>query len=236
MSNEPIIQPPITIVNVNEGDNSTRESAPLIPQVNILMERQPSTESRIFNQPFENNILHPSMDNIRNPADSILLNQPLFQPVEERADLDSNQLLECFNHFPGVDTGEYRFNLFTKELGSVTGLTFADLKLDIPELINSECFWLDIHLPQHEELHSLEKALDIHMLTVEDILTGNTREKCEVFPNYYYVVVKGYIDDEDTSTIKPLPMHLLVFQKCIITVNYRLISFISMKIITLIVF
>ena len=211
MSNIPDRQ---TILDINDP---LAEQVPLVPSLNLLLERQPSVDSRNF-------------DNLHAPdahvsQDSLYLNQPLFQPVEGRTDLDGQQLLECFQKFPDIDTGSYRFNLFSKELGSLTGLTFNDLKLDIPQLLKSDCFWLDIHLPQNEELQVLEEGLDIHMLTVEDILTSNTREKCEVFPNYYYVVVKGYIDDEDTSTIKPLPMHLLVFQKCIITVLILIVSF-----------
>ena len=200
---------------ISNVTKSSTDSLELHAQVNILMEREPSTESNL--RPINDKLLHPSQE-IRSSGESIFHSQPLFQSIEDRTDIDANQLLECFNQFPDIDTGAYRFNLFSTELGTVTGLTFSDLKLDIPKLVKSDCFWLDIHMPQNEELRILETGLDIHMLTVEDILTSNTREKCEVFPNYYYVVVKGYIDDEDTSTIRPLPMHLLVFQKCIITV------------------
>jgi magnesium transporter len=57
-------------------------------------------------------------------------------------------------------------------------------------------------------------------LTIEDILTRDTREKCDVFPNYYFVSIKGYEDGDEYQGIKPITVSLLVFKTCILTFHF----------------
>lgn len=48
-------------------------------------------------------------------------------------------------------------------------------------------FWLDVQNPTEEEMKVLSKSFGIHPLTTEDIFLGETREKVELFRNYYLV-------------------------------------------------
>lgn len=48
-------------------------------------------------------------------------------------------------------------------------------------------FWLDVCNPTEDEMRVISKAFGIHPLTIEDIFTGENREKVELFKNYYFV-------------------------------------------------
>lgn len=53
-------------------------------------------------------------------------------------------------------------------------------------------FWLDILNPTEEEMKVLSKAFSIHPLTTEDIFLGETREKVELFKDYYFVCFRSF--------------------------------------------
>ncbi|KAH3667079.1 hypothetical protein WICMUC_005426 [Wickerhamomyces mucosus] len=53
-------------------------------------------------------------------------------------------------------------------------------------------FWLDILNPTEEEMKVLSKAFSIHPLTTEDIFLGETREKVELFKEYYFVCFRSF--------------------------------------------
>lgn len=48
-------------------------------------------------------------------------------------------------------------------------------------------WWLDVLSPTDEEMRMLSKVFNIHPLTSEDIQMEETREKIELFRNYYFV-------------------------------------------------
>ncbi|CAN6618598.1 hypothetical protein TRVA0_007S01992 [Trichomonascus vanleenenianus] len=52
-------------------------------------------------------------------------------------------------------------------------------------------FWLNVMNPTEEEMRVLSKAFGIHPLTTEDIMLGETREKVELFRNYYFVCFRS---------------------------------------------
>lgn len=52
-------------------------------------------------------------------------------------------------------------------------------------------FWLNVMNPTEEEMKVLSKAFGIHPLTTEDIFLGETREKVELFRNYYLVCFRS---------------------------------------------
>lgn len=53
-------------------------------------------------------------------------------------------------------------------------------------------FWLDILDPLEEEMKVLSKTFGLHPLTTEDIFLGETREKLEVFRQYYFVCFTSF--------------------------------------------
>lgn len=53
-------------------------------------------------------------------------------------------------------------------------------------------FWLDVLDPSEEEMKVLSKTFRLHPLTTEDIFLGETREKVELFRNYYFVCFTSF--------------------------------------------
>lgn len=53
-------------------------------------------------------------------------------------------------------------------------------------------FWLDVMNPTEEEMKILSKTFAIHPLTTEDIFLGETREKVELFKEYYFVCFRSF--------------------------------------------
>jgi hypothetical protein len=63
-------------------------------------------------------------------------------------------------------------------------------------LLHDGSWWIDIQSPTSEEMRLLGEVFHLHPLTMEDIFQGvdcpqETREKVEVFVNYYFCVVKA---------------------------------------------
>lgn len=56
-----------------------------------------------------------------------------------------------------------------------------------PNQVDPVPFWLDVCNPTEDEMRVISKAFGIHPLTIEDIFTGENREKVELFKNYYFV-------------------------------------------------
>lgn len=53
-------------------------------------------------------------------------------------------------------------------------------------------FWLDVLNPTEEEMKVISKAFSIHPLTTEDIFLGETREKVELFKDYYFICFRSF--------------------------------------------
>ncbi|KAH3676499.1 hypothetical protein WICPIJ_009079 [Wickerhamomyces pijperi] len=77
------------------------------------------------------------------------------------------------------------------------GMTASALRSESPS-VGAEAdghippFWLDILNPTEEEMKVLSKAFGIHPLTTEDIFLGETREKVELFKDYYFVCFRSF--------------------------------------------
>lgn len=53
-------------------------------------------------------------------------------------------------------------------------------------------FWLDVLDPLEEEMKVLSKTFGLHPLTTEDVFLGETREKVEVFRQYYFICFTSF--------------------------------------------
>lgn len=53
-------------------------------------------------------------------------------------------------------------------------------------------FWLDVLDPSEEEMKVLSKTFGLHPLTTEDIFLGETREKVELFRQYYFICFTSF--------------------------------------------
>lgn len=109
-------------------------------------------------------------------------------------------------------------------------------------------FWLDIHAPTEDEMRAIAKCFGIHPLTCEDVLLKETREKVELFRNYYFICFTSFdvrtavssqrrqsrrpsISNQSLSSwsskqaprkdrLKPAAIYIITFHTGVITVHY----------------
>ncbi|KAI9592116.1 hypothetical protein BDF19DRAFT_388728 [Syncephalis fuscata] len=83
-------------------------------------------------------------------------------------------------------------------------------------------FWLDVTSPTDTEMRTLSKIFRIHPLTAEDIMTEDTREKCELFRNYYFICFRSFDADPHSDTyLEPLSVFTVVMREGIISFHHR---------------
>ncbi len=63
----------------------------------------------------------------------------------------------------------------------------------------------------------IEKYFKLHPLTVEDCLTPDTREKFEVFDNYYLVVVNEIHYIEYSNVLNNVNVYIVVFPEIVLS-------------------
>lgn len=79
-------------------------------------------------------------------------------------------------------------------------------------------FWIDIASPTHQEMGQIAKVFNLHPLTTEDIQTPDTREKCEVFQRYYFVVIRSFEQDQfKPNFLQPITVYIVIFDECILS-------------------
>ena len=70
------------------------------------------------------------------------------------------------------------------------------------------------------------QVFNIHPLTTEDIQMEETREKIELFRNYYFVCFRSFDQDQYSPTyLEPLNMYIIVFREGILSVRSSGITF-----------
>ncbi|KAK7049754.1 CorA metal ion transporter [Paramarasmius palmivorus] len=83
-------------------------------------------------------------------------------------------------------------------------------------------WWLDVQSPTDEEMKLLSKVFNIHPLTTEDIQMEETREKIELFRNYYLVCFRSFDQDPYSPTyLEPLNMYIIVFREGTLSFHFR---------------
>lgn len=82
-------------------------------------------------------------------------------------------------------------------------------------------WWLDCTCPTDSEMKTLAKAFGIHPLTAEDIRMQETREKVELFRNYYFVCFHTFEPDmESEDYLEPINVYIVVFREGILTFHF----------------
>jgi len=79
--------------------------------------------------------------------------------------------------------------------------------------------WLDLDSPTKAELDFLEKHLQIHHLTLEDITNQNQRAKIESFEDYVYLAIHPLIHKNDLE-IEPSEVDLLLGRNWLAMVHH----------------
>lgn len=86
-------------------------------------------------------------------------------------------------------------------------------------------WWLDCTCPTDAEMKTLAKAFGIHPLTAEDIRMQETREKVELFHNYYFVCFHTFeTDQESEDFLEPINVYIVVFREGVLTFHFSPIS------------
>ena len=88
-------------------------------------------------------------------------------------------------------------------------------------LLHMKNFWLDTFRPSIEEMKRLASVFNIHPLTMEDILTGSTREKFEMYKSYYFICYCALDEDPESPTyLDSFNVYILVYSDFILTFHF----------------
>jgi len=89
-------------------------------------------------------------------------------------------------------------------------------------MLKAGCWWIDILSPSDSEVQDLGKIFGIHPLTVEDIQTEDTREKCELFKEYYFICFRSFDQDHYSPTyLQPVSIYVIVMKEGILSFHFR---------------
>jgi magnesium transporter len=95
---------------------------------------------------------------------------------------------------PAAEKQESRWQILAYEPGS--GFNEHHDAADLPRLLRQEAtlVWLDLVDPTPEEVQALAAQLQLHPLTVEDVLHRNQRSKLDVYDGYQFLVLYAGAD------------------------------------------
>jgi len=124
----------------------------------------------------------------------------------------------------------YRYRFFSSELQSTLhaadlgdlvteGDSFRDLFELTPE---GGAWWLDILNPSDDEVHAIGSAFSVHPLTMEDIRTQESREKVELFKQYYFVCFRTFdsLDKKSEDYMEPVNIYIVVFRAGVLSFSF----------------
>lgn len=84
------------------------------------------------------------------------------------------------------------------------------------------CWWLDSLNATEDEVIALCKAFGVHPLTREDIIFGESREKVELFSQYYFVSFRSHDNDKNSEEyLEPMSVYAVVFKHGLLTFSFQ---------------
>lgn len=86
-------------------------------------------------------------------------------------------------------------------------------------MTRSDPILVDMLTPGREELDFLQQVLDVHPLTIEDILTPNTREKVDVFDSYIFIVIHCLRPGDADGGNRPAQLILIISRSLVIMLH-----------------
>ncbi|KAF2205590.1 magnesium transporter ALR1 [Delitschia confertaspora ATCC 74209] len=83
-------------------------------------------------------------------------------------------------------------------------------------------WWMDMVNPTEEEVFAVCKTFGVHPLTREDITTQETREKVELFHDYYFVCFRSFYQMDKTveNYLEPVNFYAVVFKEGLLTFTF----------------
>lgn len=130
---------------------------------------------------------------------------------------------------PQVETSDptTRFSFFATQMdGTTHSNDLASLvgpEESFASLFNSNngIWWLDCENPTEGEMKILSRAFGIHPLTSEDIRTEESREKFELFKNYYFVVFNTFETcKDDPEYLEPINFYIIVYNDGVLSFHF----------------
>ncbi|KAI8331530.1 hypothetical protein BC941DRAFT_438633 [Chlamydoabsidia padenii] len=130
-----------------------------------------------------------------------------------------NDLIQETSDFSLSEAGLYHIYLTQENENLVPGqqLLSEDQRQYLATILETTGWWVDCLKPNIKEMHILSKLLQIHPLTIQDILSNDSCEKIELFPNYTFVSISGFNIDQETNHLRPYNFYNLVFKKGLLT-------------------
>ncbi|KAJ3319828.1 CorA metal ion transporter [Boothiomyces sp. JEL0866] len=156
------------------------------------------------------------------------------EPESPDVKLDLDAVASYFENIKGVKyqsssslTGPPRYTFYSEKTGVIRATSFSTLDLSndemsIRELLESGPFWIDCLSPTLIEMNEISKLFHLHPLTNEDIQTADTREKCEVFEKYFFVVMRSFEQDQyKNSFMQPITVSIFQYSPTFHSRNVR---------------
>lgn len=79
-------------------------------------------------------------------------------------------------------------------------------------------WWLDVCDATNRDVETVSQTLSIHPLTTEDVISRETREKVEVFRNYYLISFQTLVTGDDKDAFpSSAGFYILVFRRGAVT-------------------
>ncbi|KAI9484601.1 hypothetical protein BDB00DRAFT_792751 [Zychaea mexicana] len=85
-----------------------------------------------------------------------------------------------------------------------------------------ENYWIDITAPSVSEMKVISKIFRIHPLSTEDILSQETREKCDIFRTYLFVCYRAFV--HDGHVLRPVSFYNIIHKQSVLTSTITLIE------------
>lgn len=158
-------------------------------------------------------------------AEYRLTNEPESYLQKQKLDLES--IIEFFEKVPTKKeqlVHQPRYTFYSEKTGVIRSNYLHNLNIRLDDLdprmvLGSGMFWIDVLNPTQLEMNQLSNLFGLHPLTSEDIQTEDTREKCEVFSNYSFIVIKSFEADEGKiNYLSPISVFIVIFEECVLTV------------------
>ncbi|KAL6235454.1 hypothetical protein BDW75DRAFT_230300 [Aspergillus navahoensis] len=144
----------------------------------------------------------------------------IFDQVNEKGLLDRLKNENEPTRF-GFFSSESQSTVHAAELGDLVlpGDSFRDLFQLGPE---GGVWWLDVLNPTEAEVSAISRAFSIHPLTTEDILTQESREKVELFKQYYFVCFRTFyqLDKNSEQFMEPVNFYMVVFRDGVLSFSF----------------
>eukprot|EP01133_Synstelium_polycarpum_P017511 gene17511-20891_t len=76
--------------------------------------------------------------------------------------------------------------------------------------------WIDLQSLSDEEIEVMGEELDLHSLTIEEILSNDTPEKCEEFNEYLFIICTELVYSESRNDLVESLFYIILFKEYIV--------------------